>query len=449
MSMPQVRSSRFTFTSWQVLDGQASVAFSFHCDQFGDFTETVSWPVAPEELAQYFEGGGRAIGDLLWVALGVSYYKAGAARHIDLPPLPAAGRAMAEALYTEGLAEFFVRAELPYPADIEFSGPVTDDTLRRPDRVEPGAALVAFGGGKDSYVARAILQQAGEDMRLVSATLSGAVQSVLRATAPDEITFIERALDASLAGASAAGFNGHVPITAINMLLLSVLGAIKGYPQVVFANERSADEPTMKMGTVVANHQFSKSGPFETHLRQAMLAADPDTPRPYSILRPYSEAWIGRAFARLKAAHPKFTSCNRNFRLAGDAEKRWCGRCAKCAFTSLILAPYLNRQEAKVAFGAAFLDAPELLSFYEELCGLTDHKPWDCVGTIDECRASLWRASQSADWQDSLAVTQLLPKVSRILNDEELESIWLRALEPDDGTLVPATYLRAGEDLSR
>ncbi len=423
-------------------DGQA--VFAFDCARFGRFEERVWFPGHPLPGAP--DEGTAALLTLLHAALGVSTYKAGAAREILLPPLGPAGRVMIERLYTEGLAEFFVRAGLPYPPHTRFEGEVTAPAA--PPAPSASGALVAFGGGKDSYVARAVVAGAGEEAALAAVVMADTVRDAIGSCAPpeDRPYFARRTLDPKLAQLEGA-FGGHVPITAINMLVLALLARLTGKASVVFANERSADEPTMTLpdGTP-ANHQDSKSGAFEALMRDALTEVR--GPAVLSVLRPYSEVWIARAFSRLTDAHPRFTSCNRNFRLAGDAEERWCGACGKCAFTSLVLSPWLSRDEAARAFDGTQLDAPALLPFWEQLLGLTDTKPWDCVGTIAECRASLWRLSSQQDWRDSLAVRTYLPRVLQEDGEAALGAAWEAALAPVPVPGFPDRYARAAETLA-
>jgi hypothetical protein len=225
---------------------------------------------------------------------------------------------------------------------------------------------------------------------------------------------------------------------------LTIFAGLEGYGEVVFANERSADEPTMDIDGLRANHQYSKSSDFESLVRDALAEVDPVGPSVFSILRPYSELWIGRAFSRLQYAFGRFTSCNRNFRLAGNANRRWCGECAKCAFTSLILAPFIGRQEALDIFGDIFLDRPQLLNTYRELCGLSEHKPWDCVGTIDECRAAILHCAAGGPFAQTTAVSML----SEQLSDVDRHPLWDRAMEPAARAFVPERYLRAAARLA-
>ncbi|NNU16246.1 hypothetical protein HK107_07925 [Parvularcula sp. ZS-1/3] len=384
---------------------------------------------------------------LLQVALGVSTYKAAAATTVVFPPLGQHGRAMAEALYTDGLAEFFVRSGLTYPPQTVFEGHVTEAQVFG-TQSESGQPIVAFGGGKDSYVAGRIVELAtGSAPQFASVYLADPVAEVLQKTAPSPLLLVRRSLDPKLLSLEDA-FSGHVPITAINILTLTIEGYLTGSGPILFANERSADEPTFDVDGVVANHQFSKSSTFEALVRAAVTEAAPDAPPTFSVLRPFSELWIGRAFARIEEAFPRFTSCNRNFRLAGDADKRWCGDCAKCAFTSLILAPFISAEQAQVIFGRIMLNVEGLLPVYEELCGLSDHKPWDCVGTINECRAALALASRTPAFAETLAVRTIIPKLLSEVSEAELAKLAEDALAPMPRGALPQELYDAALKLS-
>ena len=436
------RGQRFALTGWRTEEGRA--VFGFEDDRHGAFEEVVWFEDAPVPDAP--DARLSRLLDLVHVALGVSTYKLSAARRLDLPALTPAGQAFARRLYTDGLAEFFVRADLPYPPGTRIAFAGTEEPSGAAPHPGGGASLVAFGGGKDSYVARALVAAAGETPRLASVVMADTVRDVLAATAPEPVTFLRRSLDRRmLAGdLSEPVFTGHVPITAINTMVLTLYGRLTGTRAVVFANERSADEPTMSAGGIAANHQDSKGSVMEGLMADAVREADPSAPAPFSVLRPYSEVWIARAFAGLgPEPRARFTSCNRNFRLAGDAARRWCGACAKCAFTSLVMSPFLTEEEHLAAFGARFLDAEALMAFDAELLGLTETKPWDCVGTIAECRAALWQLSRHEAWSRSEAVRRFLPAVLETTSEAALASAWDEALAPAPAPNTPERYTEA------
>ncbi|GGY38818.1 hypothetical protein [Parvularcula lutaonensis] len=428
----KTRGELFRFGPRTYARGEAS--FGFSCSRFGDFEERVQF------------GADGAVSDellaLLHVALGVSTYKAAAAKTVELPSLSPAGRAMAEALYTEGLAEFFVRSGLDYPAGTEFRGPI-QDAAAAADVTASGTPLVAFGGGKDSYVAGRIVEEAlGMPPQFASVVMAQPVADVLAKTAPAPPLLIWRSLDPKLMTLECA-FSGHVPITAINILVLTIAGLLRGSGPILFANERSADEPTLNAGGIIANHQYSKSSQFEALVRAAVAEAAPAAPPTYSVLRPFSELWIASRFAEIEEAFPRFTSCNRNFRIAGDADKRWCGECAKCAFTSLVLSPFIGEEEAMTIFSRIMLDQDALLPVYEELCGLSQQKPWDCVGTIDECQAALFLLSRHPRWSETKAVRALMPRLLEGKSEAALEAQVAASMKPHPRGALPEMLFNA------
>jgi hypothetical protein len=55
----------------------------------------------------------------------------------------------------------------------------------------------------------------------------------------------------------------------------------------------------------------------------------------------------------------------------------------------LALAPFVAKQRLVGLWGENLLDKPLLEPTYRELLGLTGHKPFECVGEIDECRQAI------------------------------------------------------------
>jgi UDP-N-acetyl-alpha-D-muramoyl-L-alanyl-L-glutamate epimerase len=101
-------------------------------------------------------------------------------------------------------------------------------------------------------------------------------------------------------------------------------------------------------------------------------------------LRPFNELQIGKIFSGLYHQHQHFRSCN-----AGSKTDSWCGVCPKCLFTWIILAPFLDEDQLLAVFGTHLLKNRELLPVLEQLTGITDEKPFECVGTIREVNIAL------------------------------------------------------------
>ena len=91
-------------------------------------------------------------------------------------------------------------------------------------------------------------------------------------------------------------------------------------------------------------------------------------------------------FAEHKQYHKIFRSCNVGSK---NGENRWCGKCPKCLFVYIMLAPFLEEKELIDIFGNNLLEDIELKKYYRELTGLDPVKPFECVGTRDEVNEAI------------------------------------------------------------
>jgi hypothetical protein len=392
------------------------------------------WPVDASRQAAF----SRAL-ELLHLIAGVSYYKAGLAARIDLGQTRV-DRDLAvflQELYGQGLAEFAHVNQLDLEGVIRFrsnaQGPLDDVEIDLPER-----ALVAMGGGKDSLVCLRLLQDAGIEVqpacvggsRLIGETVKAARLPLIR---------IGRELSGALAAMNAAGaWNGHVPVTAINSAVLVCAALLYGYRYVVFANESSANEATLvdERGREV-NHQYSKSLAFEKALRAVVRQSVSSGVEYFSLLRPFGETAIARRFAEMDEFHHVFSSCNRNFHQDGShITGRWCQDCPKCRFTALALAPFLAPEQLLAVQGADLLAEPEQVPGFKALCGIGEHKPFECVGRVSECRALFRHLSRHPAWKDRQVVAALAG-LDEIRLAGELET------GPDDGAehCIPAKIM--------
>src|SRR5262249_25463311 len=108
-----------------------------------------------------------------------------------------------------------------------------------------------------------------------------------------------------------------------------------------------------------------------------------------------------------------FRSCNTAFRQA--VEKRgtnWCCECPKCRFVFLALAPFVERQRLVATFGRDMMDDPAQIDGFAELCGLQRHKPFECVGEIEESAAVMAHLAAMAEWRDAVVVQALAPRLA-------------------------------------
>ena len=344
---------------------------------------------------------------LICLLAGVSYYKTAAPSVVDLGqfPVTAAELEFLRTFYLDGLGEFAYRNELDLSA-LQFTGgviggPADRGPRRGPDG--PHAMLSPFGGGIDSIVTVELVRGRGDAALFVMSRPGDRFAAIERPAAVTGLPVVRagREIDPQLLRSAELGFlTGHVPVTGILSAIAVMAALLDGRDAVVMSNEWSASAPTLKVGGRVINHQYSKSMEFEEGFRGVLAGALGGGLTYFSALRPFTELWVARKFAGLTRYHATFRSCNRAFQI--DPALRldhWCGRCDKCCFIDLILAPFLPAGGLRQIFGGAEpLDDPSLAERFRALLGTSAaSKPFECVGEIGECRAAAVLAAARPD----------------------------------------------------
>jgi UDP-N-acetyl-alpha-D-muramoyl-L-alanyl-L-glutamate epimerase len=409
-----------------------------------------------------FPGGGQwdnpAVAQaarLVFLLAGVSYYKTAAPPVIDLGDNAVTGaeRRFLRSFYRDGLGEFAYRNNLDLSA-LRIDGPTIDGPAAQNDdwrASAPVRPLVPFGGGIDSIVTVEHVKQRA-DAKLFIMSRPGEVFDAIEAPAAVTGLPIVRAgreIDPQLLRSRELGFlNGHVPVTGILSAIAVLAAVLDGRDAVIMSNEWSASIPTLEVDGRPINHQYSKSAAFEAAFR-AVLAGSLGTPLSYfSALRPFTELWVALRFAALAQYHGTFRSCNRAFHL--DRKLRldhWCGRCDKCCFIDLILAPFIPAADLEKIFdGREPLADPDpadsLASKFRALLGtLPDSKPWECVGEVGECRAAALLAAQRPDRAGTGLLQQLALEVAGLPDLQDAAQLLL----PVGEHFIPDSY--APEDL--
>jgi hypothetical protein len=357
----------------------------------------------------------RAAVRVLYLVAGVSYYKTTAAPVIDLGDLPTTvgERAFLTGYYVHGLAEFAHRNGIDLRG-VAVTGPEAAPGAPAPYEPDPGRPLILFGGGIDSIVTVESLAAGHPGAALCVVHPPGdrfaAIEDAAALTGLP-VTHVAREIDPLVRRSEALGFlNGHVPVTAIITATAVVVAVLERRDAVVLSNEWSASVPTLVADGHPVNHQWSKGEEFERGFAELIH----DTLGPglsvFSYLRPRSELWVAQRFAGLTGYHHAFRSCNRAFHQ--DPAQRldhWCGRCDKCCFIDLVLAPYMDRPALAAVFGGDEpLENPDNEERFRALVGLDgDAKPFECVGDTDECRAALMLAAQREDRSASAVLRRL------------------------------------------
>jgi hypothetical protein len=468
---PQVaQAARFTpatFSSFRFvsrsLDERGNVRLGYALDDAYEFEERFVLPLAPSAEAIGSEAVEGLLSLLHWIA-GVSYYKAAVPPSVicETGEPPPATSTLLQALYSEGLGELAVVNALPaLPSPAFATGTAATGTAATGTAATGTAAtgtaatgtgqsqpaaplrrvLVPVGGGKDSAVAIEIVRRSGLEPALFSVGGAPPIAGTARVARLPWLR-VSRTIDPRLIEANAAGaLNGHVPVTAIVSAVALLTAALHGFDAVALANERSASSPNRIWNGVEVNHQFSKSARAE-RLLAAAVAEIAGAPAIFSVLRPASELSIARAFARMPQYHMVFTSCNRVFRLdPALRSSSWCCDCDKCRFVYLILAPFLDPDRMGAIFGAAMLDDEHHFEGFARLTATGGHKPFECVGEIQESAAAISLLARDPRWRGQRVVERLAREVLPRFNGEDADSRMLLALSDDHD--VPSQLMGA------
>ena len=293
-------------------------------------------------------------------------------------------------IYFHGLGEFFYLNGIQTSMDDFMQIECQSNRVCKPfeiDTVEGN--IIPVGGGKDSVVSLELLKNQSDDNLALIMNPRGASTATANIAGFEGKTIeIKRFLDKKLLDLNAQGYlNGHTPFSALLGFITILSAALAQKKYIALSNESSANEATV-VGTDV-NHQYSKSLEFETDFRayvEKYLTADI---KYFSLLRPISELQIASLFAKSPQYFYDFKSCN-----AGSKENIWCGKCSKCLFTFIILSPFIKPDELEKIYSNNLLDDKELLGYFDELSGIADVKPFECVGTVDEVNAALCLAEK-------------------------------------------------------
>lgn len=402
----------FYFKKYHFDEEKGLLSLFYGVDDKYDFVETVSFPDMPAILSDEQRTVLDHIFFLMHIAWGITYYKAFLSPEIKIESgvLTEEERSFFERFYLNGLGEFSVKNNLHL--NIHF--PHTNAKQKGYPTVPlADAALVPLGGGKDSAVVIELLK----GHIPVFTIAMGHARPIIECARVADVPYLEgvRQIDPQLLELNKTGtvYNGHVPITGLLAFFLWAESVLKGIRFVAMGCERSANVGNMIWDGHQINHQYSKSIEFERDFEKLTRPVTPSF-KYFSLLRPLSEIHIAKLFAdRCRGYFDVFTSCNKAFKL--DLSKRldrWCGHCDKCRFVFLILAPFMDKNKLVQIVGNNPLNDPEQIKGYEELLGLSGHKPFECVGEVEECRWAFNQIAGMPQWQNDAVVHALKDRVN-------------------------------------
>jgi hypothetical protein len=397
------------------------------------FVETATFDATVDLAAP----GVAAVATLYHLLAGLSYYKCGAARTVDLGEVPAgpATRALLAASIVDGLGEYAYRHGLDL-RDVVLEGGAPP--LRATVPGGPAGPLVPFGGGMDSIVVATAARRAGGAALFVVGPPDDPFEAIERPARQTGLPVVRcaRTIDEQVRRPRPGRLEGHVPVTAIISALALVAAVAQRRAHVVMSNERSASVPNLVVDGRGVNHQWSKSLACEELLRDALAEILDGGPTYASALRDRSELWVASEFAGLDEYLGTFMSCNRAFTQDPAARATtWCASCDKCLFTNLALAPFVDRARLESVFGGREpIGDPARARELEVLCGLVpDPKPFECVGDHDECATALVATAARHDRRDQ----PYLAALARRCDAGTLDAL-LRPSGPTNSTLLDA-----------
>ncbi|MDO9230864.1 MAG: UDP-N-acetylmuramoyl-L-alanine--D-glutamate ligase [bacterium] len=397
------------------------------------FEEAIIFPapfslknIPPKSLNELFSN--------LHLILGISYYKLYCPPKIKLNISLSKKQAdFWNTIYRKGLGEFFYVNKIDFRKLVKFpydkKANPTPFNFPRSDRV-----LLGIGGGKDSVVAAEILKENKIDFTAMAIKMqkkSFVVDEIVQKIGIGSLT-IERYLDEKIFQKNDDVYGGHIPISVVFAFLGYALAVLYDYSYVIVANEYSSNFGNIKYLGENINHQWSKSSGFEEIFQNYTREFLSPQITYFSLLRPFYEIRIVEMFSQYKKYFPIFTSCNRNFFIEKERPKTlWCGECPKCAFAFSMLSAFLKKEEVVKIFGKNLFEEEKLIPIFADISGFGKMKPFDCVGTFDEVRASFFLAQKN--FSDSLVLKTFLNKIK---NPEKLVE---KVLKTGD-SLMPAKF---------
>lgn len=444
--MPHQTPPTFFFEGYQYDFKKHTAIFCYSYGKNHQFKEKITFNSTsdskPKNLNDEEKQALKKTLDLLYLASGVSYFKIFFPKNIIIKGIDLSQETTTflNNFYTQGLGEYAFVNNLKIKGMINF--PVT---LKTQGKIKPNQKItlprktaVPIGGGKDSIVTLELLKKNKEPLVLF---IVGDAQPLFSTIKIANLPYIQvqREVDKKLFSLNKTGVkNGHVPITGLISMIAAVSAIIYGFDTIVMSNERSANTGNVLHNGQEVNHQYSKSLDFEKKFSDYIRKNFPINLNYFSILRPLSELAISRIFSNYPQYHSSFRSCGISYKQ--EKKKRlsgWCANCAKCRFIFLSLALFVDKNKLTSIFGKNLLNDPQQTIGYRELTGLEGHRPFDCVGEIEESLFVFSEMIKSPLWKKDRVVLA----IKKELKNKKIQINSKKIFNLSNNHIIPKKYL--------
>lgn len=392
---------KFIYQSYTIEEDSENIylKYEFEIENLASFHPVLTIAKKDFEIRNLDSNLAKNIAFNLGIVEAISYYKLTCSKYfcIKCGILNQEQIAWYQKLIYLGLGEFRYINHIEV-SQKDFVEIVTEGPALKPERFQGNLkdCMVPIGGGKDSNVTLELLKQMPykrfgfrinlEDVSKKCAEIAGLEDN--------DIIEVKRKIELNLLELNQQGFlNGHTPFSAMVAFVTYFVATIFGKKYIVLSNEDSANESNIKGENI--NHQYSKTIEFENDFREYVKNyICPNGPEYFSFLRPITEFQIAKLFSEQEQYHKIFKSCN-----VGSKSKpwKWCCNCAKCLFPYIILSPFLYKKKLVDIFGEDLFEKESLLKTFIELCGYSENKPFECVGTYEEVRVAVSKTIANLD----------------------------------------------------
>ncbi len=430
----------FYFKEYILDKDSSSLNLFYSIDNKINFKEVLKF-TTPIDFSTFDEKILNTILKNIHLAFGISYYKTFCPKNIviETESLTKNESIFWNSFYTNGLGEFFFKNNISPLGLINFPFEEKKSSKNYSINLEK-KFLLPIGGGKDSILSANILKNLNLNITAFSLNTHPLIDKGVEILGLNKI-LVTRTLSENIFTLNEKGaLNGHVPITGCISFLLILTAYLYNYSDIVLSLEHSASEEQAYIGDFKVNHQYSKSLDFEkifiNHISEN-ISSDFNF---YSILRPFNELKIASLFANSKIDCRKhfesFSSCNKNFKIHDPLKTRWCADCPKCAFVFLLFAPFLDDKTLISIFGKNFLALDNLNKVYLELLGLTENRPFECVGSLEETIVAFYLLYKQKRFLTTSPMIEFKNKILKTTPVEKLETLTKKVLSFQDSHCI-------------